>query len=183
MRILSYFLALALFGCFSCSDDDDTKDKTPVRGTLKIDDVTYDLHRVYGQAEVGSDYSYYTFIVLNSNGKVNDDEELTGSGINGIRFNFYRDEATNVPITGTFYNDVEEEHYEIEELDAVTGYDASDEDSGLFYDDYDFAEVVISKTGSNYKLIFEGTTSDGVEIRMTYEGPLETLQDLTATLL
>lgn len=180
MRIASFLLVLTLFTCLSCSDDET---KTPVRGTMTIDGETYDLHQLYGLAEVGSDFSYYSFIVLNSNGKMNDSEELTGKNINGMRFEFYRMEATNEPVTGTFYNDNSEEHYEIEAIDAVIGYDASDEDSGLFLDDYDFAEVVISKTGSTYKLIFEGTTDGGVEVRMTYEGPLKKLPDEEASLL
>lgn len=172
MRITSLLLVITLFACLSCSDDET---KTPIRGTMTIDGEIYDLHQLYGQAEVGSDFSYYSFVVYNSNGKMNDSEELTGKNINGMRFDFYRMEATNEPVTGTYYNSDEEEHYEMD-ADVVIGYNASN-DTGSFLEDFTFAEVVISKTGSNYKLVFEGETDDGVEVRMTYEGPLKKLSD------
>lgn len=162
---------VALLACLSCSDDE-----TSVRGTLVIDDVSYDLHTVYGQAEVASDYSYYSYIIMNSKGKINGDEEVTGKGINGIMFEFYRETSSNQPITGTFYNDDSEEHYDIDDISAVIGYN-SETDNGIFLDSFEYAEVIISKSGSKFKFIFEGVTEEGIEVTMTFTGPLKKLDD------
>lgn len=172
MKTLSYFFVFALLACLSCSDDE-----VPVRGKLTIDGETYNLHNLYGQALVGSDFSNYFFAAVNSNGKVKNGE-LTGKNINYISFEFYREEATNEPITGTFYNDDSEEHYEIEYVDAVIGLNVSDETSDQEYDNYEYAEVVITKSGSKFKIIFEGVTEDGTEITMTFEGPLKKMPDI-----
>ena len=179
MKILKSILLLAFVACslISCKDDDDSG-SVPGSGTwsFNYDGSTFILDKGSLIDFGGTGNSFNFDITLVSSGFSFDEfGDINGSG-ESVYFELWTDQESGLK-NGTYdYNTSSQTDFTFSIGEVGVG--CNDNGTCTFQDSADSGTVTINRSGNNYDISFNITTSTGEVITASYDGSLRSFSGL-----